>query len=34
MMLSSDFWVNTDSADVIADYWLFVKAIYQQNPVA
>ncbi len=32
-MMSSDFWVNTDNQEVINEYWLFVKAIYQQNPV-
>lgn len=33
-MMSSDFWLNTDSQEVINEFWLFVKAIYQQSPVA
>lgn len=33
MMRSSDFWVNSEIIEVINDFWLFVKAIYQQNPV-
>ena len=32
-MQSSDFWINTDNMEVINEYWLFIKAIYQQNPV-
>ena len=33
-MMSSDYWINTDSIEVINEFWLFVKAIYQQNPIA
>jgi hypothetical protein len=29
MMRSSDFWVNSEIIEVINDFWLFVKAIYQ-----
>lgn len=34
MMMSSDWWVNTDNQEVLNEYWLFVKAIYQQAPKA
>jgi hypothetical protein len=34
MMMSSDWWVNSDNQEVLNEYWLFVKAIYQQAPKA
>lgn len=33
LMMSSDYWVNTNNIEVLNEYWSFVKAIYQQNPV-
>jgi len=31
MMMSNDFWLNTDNQEVLNEYWLFVKAIYQAD---
>ena len=33
LMYTSDFWINTNNMEVISEFWSFVKAIYQQNPV-
>ena len=32
--MSSDWWINTENQEVLNEYWLFVKAIYQQAPKA
>lgn len=34
LMMSCDYWLNSDNLEVINEFWQFVKAIYQQSPVA
>jgi len=33
-MMSCDYWLNSDNLAVINEFWQFVKAIYQQSPIA
>jgi hypothetical protein len=33
LILSADFWINTESLEVMQDFWSFVKSIYSQDPV-
>lgn len=33
-MMSCDYWLNSDNLTVINEFWQFVKAIYQQSPIA